>query len=68
MRHFMPPKFSLLSEPYKTIAEEIHTLKDIYPYSNNNETHNLAIEMCIKCIIAIEKQHKTKQDGSKIEY
>jgi len=56
----MPPEIPDIAQPYKQIVQEISKLKNIYPYSSNNEAYNSALDMCIKLILLIERENKTK--------
>lgn len=63
--HFMPLEIHKISEPYRHIIEELLKLKDLYPYSNNNDAYNAAIDMCIKCVELVEKESKNNTNDKK---
>jgi len=46
-----PPK-----DVYAEIVEELSKLKNMYPYSNNNDSYNKIVQMCIGTVNAVKSR------------
>jgi len=51
-------------EIFKEIELELEKVKDVYPYSNNNDSYNAIVDLCIEAIrkVAADKRQQKNTD------
>ena len=52
------------TEIFIEIEQEILKLKDIYPYSTNNESYNKIIDLCVEAVKEVQARKKDELSKS----
>lgn len=50
----------LSQDIYTEIKEEMSKLKDMFPYSKNNDSNNVIIEMCKRAVDEVKNRNESK--------